>query len=325
MSWDTILGQDHAIQLLQSRLKNDQTACAYLLIGPDGVGKRQVAEIMCRAIICEQKSIKPCGECARCRQVDRGTHPDVHRLIPAGSAEKIGIQEVRQLISRINLKPFGASAQVVIIEAAHRMTIEAANSLLKSLEEPSKYTTYLLLTEQLSQCLPTIVSRCQRINFHRLSAKNLEKILIQKHDCNAEIASTVSLLARGSASRALHYMEHWKDRNALTKRLASGKSIDWIKQPLPDTRQGVVELLDDMVEWLRDLAVTSAIGLKDLIHGGQEKALELQAHKVDPDRCVDAAIELLKIRNSIEHYVNPRLAATLARECWLSLVKSVEG
>lgn len=322
MMWKEILGQDHAVQYLQSRLENDNSSGSYLLVGPDGVGKRQVAEMMCRSIICERKNNEPCGECIRCHQVDRGTHPDVHRLIAAGSAEKIGIQEVRQLISRVSLKPFSAAAQVVIIEAAHRMTIEAANGLLKSLEEPSKYTTYLLLTEQLSQCLPTIISRCQRINCHRLSAKNLEKILIQKNGCNAEIASPISFLARGSAARALHLMEHWKDRDAVTSRLASGKAIDWIRQPLPDSRQGVVQLLDDMVDWLRDLAVTSAIGPINLIHQGQAKALELQARKVDSDRCVDTAIELLKIRNSIERYVSPRLAATLAREHWLSLVNT---
>ena len=319
MSWDAIVGQDVAKQQLQTHLASGRVANGYLLAGPDGVGKRQLALEMAKALNCTAEEARPCDACRTCVQIAKGTHPDVHLLSPGGASEQIRIETIRHLLGRLALAPFNARFQVAIIEGAERLTEEAANALLKALEEPSAHGRFLLTTARLSDCLPTIISRCQLLRCRPLPVELITQLVASRQPAVGTSAAAVARLSGGSASQALALAGRWEAHQHLQARLASEQTTDWLTQPLPESRQEVAQLIDGMMSWLRDIAVSASAG-GPVAHVAQERAIRRQAQSVDLDRCVDTVVELVALRESLEQFVSPRLVATLAREKWLTLM-----
>ena len=168
MSWSTIHGQEYAVSVLRSHLASGRVPPAYLFIGPEGVGKRMAAMTWARALNCEHGAAQVCAgtPCRSCKKIESGAHPDVHVLEPEGASASIRIDAVQTLLEQVALSPFFGRSHVVVIDGADRLTDDAANCLLKTLEEPTARTRFALLTSQPTRCLPTIVSRCQQIRFH---------------------------------------------------------------------------------------------------------------------------------------------------------------
>ena len=321
MAWDDILGHEFAKRLFQTHLASGQVPSAYLLAGPEGVGKRRLAFEMAKALNCAASGSRPCEACPPCIQIGRGTHPDTHAIIPGGASDHIRIDEVRRLISRIALRPYSASVQVAVIDGAERLTEEAANSLLKALEEPPLHTRFLLLTSRLSQCLPTIISRCQLIRCEALPAEAVRRILIEGQGCDPQIAEAIARLSQGSASCAIDLAGRWTEYQTILARFASEGSAPWLEQSLPETREDVMQLLDGMMGWLRDLAVAATANPAWVAHALHESSLRHQAEAIDVDRCLAIAFELITLRESMDQFVSPRLVAALAREKWISLIQ----
>lgn len=319
MAWENILGQEFVKRLWQTHLSTGQVTGAYLLAGPDGVGKRRLALELAKALNCTASQTKPCDACPTCGQINRGTHPDVHVVLASGASDQIKIDQIRHIIGRIALRPFSAALQVVIIDGAERLTEEAANSLLKALEEPSARTRFVLTTTRLSDCLPTIISRCQLIRCQPLAHEVVRRILIEHHEISPDVAEAVTRLSDGSVSRALELATRWAAYERLMAKFADEKDPSWLAQPLPETRQEVVQLLDGMMVWLRDLSVTAVAEPGAAIQTVHDTSLRRQAKHLDLDRCLETASELVALRESVEQFVSPRLVAALAREKWLSL------
>jgi DNA polymerase III subunit delta' len=263
MAWSEIPGQELAKRIFRTHLSSGQIAQAYLLAGPEGTGKRALALEMAKTLVCHKAQGEPCGVCQSCGQVDRRTHPDVHTVASGEEAEAIKIQDIRMILERTSLRPFSSRLQAAVILGAEKLTEEAANSLLKSLEEPNSYTRFLLTTGHLGQCLPTIVSRCQVIRC--------------PSPPGAEMSGIADVL-RGQLERS---------------------PVEWALTSLPEKRQDVIQLVDSMVLRIREDAPS---------HGPEMV-----------ERWVDTAFELIALRDSVERFVNPKLAAHLAREKWLSL------
>lgn len=322
MAWNDILGHDFVKHLWQSHLAYGTVANAYLLAGPSGVGKRRLALEMAKALNCAGLGQRPCDTCASCQQIQRHVHPDVHVIVPGGASEQIKIEDIRRLLGRIALRPFSATLQVVILDGAERLTEEAANSLLKALEEPPAHARFLLLTTQLSGCLPTIVSRCQLIRCHPLSADIVQHVLVEAHRVEPQVAQAVARLCQGSASQALALASRWNTYQQIVADLAGKDRAVWLAPAPAQTRQEVIELLDGMMRWLRDVAVAATTDAGHLVHAQHEPVLRRQAAAVDVDRCVSTALELWQLRESLEQFVSPRLVVALAREKWLSLIEA---
>ena len=320
MSWDDVLGQDLAKRMVSAHLAAGKAAGAYLFAGPEGVGKRRIALELAKALNCPSNVSQPCDACVTCQQLTKGTHPDVHRVAPSGASNQIKIDDVRHVLGRIALRPYSARVQVAILENVERMTEEAANSLLKSLEEPTAFTCFLLTTDRLSHCLPTIVSRCQIIRCQALPAETIQRILMDRHDIGPHIAGATARLAHGSVSRAIELAGRWTTYERLLNRLADPTPTRWMETPLPESRQDVVQLLDGMTTWLRDLAAAATGDPAALAHATQERSLRAQTTRVDVDRCLETAFDLISLRESVEQFVSPRLVASLAREKWLALI-----
>ena len=320
MSWNAIQGQALTVRILQDHLADGTVANAYLFVGQDGIGKRLLAREMAKALNCTSDGPRPCDACAACGQIARGTHPDIHWIGPEGAAGLLRIDDVRRVLGRVALRPFSARVQVVIIDPAQRLTEEAANSLLKTLEEPPATAKFLLLTPQVSHCLPTVVSRCQVLHCRRLSPELVRTILLAAKACEEAAADTIARLSGGSASRALELAEGWAAHHALLRRFSDDRAAAWLEGPLPETRDQTQQLLKGMLAWLRDVAVAAAAPDR-IVHRDAGDALARQARQVDPARCIETALELVALTDSLEQYASPRLVATLAREHWLSLME----
>ena len=304
MAWTDILGHDSAKQLLQANLADGTVAHAYLLAGPDGVGKRQLALEMVRTLMGPARG---------------SVQPDLHLIAPSGASNQIKIEDIRTLLGRVALRPFNAAFQVAFIDGVDRLTDEAANSLLKALEEPSKYTKFLLITSRLSFCLPTIVSRCQLVQCSALSPEVITRLLMERHACDASVAESVSRLACGSLSRAADLAGRWTAYQRLCERLADAHPTTWLEQPLPESREAVAQLLEAMIAWLRDVSV-AAVDRARIAHAAHAAALSRQAASIDIEHCADTALALHALRESLDQFISPRLVASLAREHWFGLI-----
>lgn len=319
MAWGDVVGQDTAKHLLRAHLETGRPASAWLLAGPEGVGKRRLAREFAKTLMCQGAGAeRPCADCPSCAQVGRGLHPDLHVIEPEEESGAIKIGTVRMLLGRIALRPFNASVQVVVLEEADRLLEEAGNALLKSLEEPSARTRFVLTTSRLSYCLPTLVSRCQVVRCERLTTEAVQAIL-ESDGHEPRIAEAAARLAAGSAGRAGRLARRWAEHEQILARLSVPSLGAWTQGPALEGRADVLEVLEALITWLRDLAVVALAEAGPVQYADRRAALRQQARRVDPDRCLETAFELLALREALEQAGNPRLIAAMARERWLSL------
>jgi len=319
MAWADILGQPFAVRILQAHVTRDCVPPAYLLIGPEGVGKSLVADEFAKALNCERRPDGPCDACPSCRRIARGAHPDVHHIEPDGAT--LGIEPVRALLARLALRPYMGRMQVAIIDAADRLTEEAANSLLKTLEEPATWTRFVLITSQLTHCLPTIVSRCQQVRFQRLTAATVEQLLVARDVCKADIAKTVAPLAQGSLAIAAQLAAQWQRYADMLDQFAVDQSAPWLAWKHPADRQGLTPWLACAMAWLRDVAVTAVGHAPQIQRPEAVAAIRRHASTLDLDRCLDTGMRVAALHESLEQSSSARLVATMLREHWLNLLE----
>src|SRR5512136_929842 len=163
----SIVGHQWAIDLLSRQLAQGQVGHAYLFTGPPQVGKGTLARWFAQALLCQSEGSRPCEACPACRQVAAGTHPDVRPLnleVQPGERRTLGIEAIREMRSGMAERPFSGQRKVYLIEDAETMTQDAANALLKTLEEPPSFVVLLLVALSDHMLLPTVVSRCQLVS-----------------------------------------------------------------------------------------------------------------------------------------------------------------
>jgi DNA polymerase-3 subunit gamma/tau len=200
-TFDEVVGQEHVTTTLKNAIKRGRISHAYLFAGSRGVGKTTTARILAEALNCESgPTPTPCGKCNSCREIANSASVDVYEI---DGASNRGIDEVRSLRESVRYAPSRGRYKIYIIDEVHMLTTEAFNALLKTLEEPPKHVVFIFATTQPNKVVPTIVSRCQRFDFRRLSEKDIlsriefitgsEKITIDK-----EAAVLIARRADGS-------------------------------------------------------------------------------------------------------------------------------
>ncbi len=292
MLFENMIGQRLAVGLIKRAIEEKRFAHAYLFIGPDGAGKSFLAKAFAKALNCDKAGAGPCGECVSCGKVETKNHPDVgwftykigkkrsdktgekrsdvndgwirpNSLDPDKKAPYVNIDMIRFLQQAMSFKPYEGRTKVYVIDGADNMTEEAANCLLKSLEEPPKDTVIILLASNISMLLPTIVSRCQKVMFYPLDEDSVKKELMEKYGLDEKKAACVSRFGEGSLGKAIETLKE----DALAKR---DKVVDEFISPKPlgyedawlyeEPRDKVNDILSTLAVYFRDLLVFNLSG-----------------------------------------------------------------
>lgn len=247
--WKTI-GQQHSINLLEKALKANSIAHAYLLLGTEHIGKNTLAYDFAMAINCQGENV-PCGQCISCQRILRNNHADIIYISPGSALDKnsseqthkkeIGIEDIRKLQQLASLPPYEGKYKVFIIDGADFLSNEAANCILKTLEEPSPRIVMILLAVDKKNVLPTIISRCQQIQFKPLTAATIEDFLLKQPKVDYKKARLVARLSRGCLGIAISAME---DENFSLYRDTTINELVSLIYSNPDERFSFVGNLD---------------------------------------------------------------------------------
>ena len=208
-SFETVVGQRHIIQTLQNAIKQKKMSHAYLFCGPRGTGKTTVAKLLAKSVNCINVEQAPCNQCEHCLTIQNGTHPDV---IEIDAASNNGVDEIRDLIEKVQYAPLQGKYKVYIVDEVHMLSQGAFNALLKTLEEPPAHVIFILATTEPHKVLPTIISRCQRYDFVRVNRfdiqMRIEEVLkAEKIEYEEEAVRLISQLADGGVRDALSILE----------------------------------------------------------------------------------------------------------------------
>jgi DNA polymerase-3 subunit delta' len=260
------------VVLLQRGLERDSLSHAYLFVGPAHVGKMTLALNLAQALNCEEKE-RPCGNCDSCRKIMAGNHSDVQvvrlfkdeKSAEGKSKTEIGIEQIKELQHAASLPPFEGKYKIFIVEGAEFLSSEAANRLLKTLEEPVGKVVFVLLTGNDRRLFPTVVSRCQRIELMPMPAEEIEVALVSRRQVEPERAKLLARLSHGCLGWAMAAAEDGglvQQRDEKLDRLLDAVGTDLegrfayagqLAGQFSQNREAVQGVLDMWLDWWRDL------------------------------------------------------------------------
>ncbi|BCJ87437.1 DNA polymerase III subunit delta' [Effusibacillus dendaii] len=307
--------ESFSIQLLKQILTSGRLAHAYLFTGPDEMGMKAAALYFAKGIFCMAQNLeRPCGQCSNCRRIENGNYPDLVVLEPDGPSIKI--QQVREIQKSFALKAMEGNRKVYIITRADLMTVEAANALLKFLEEPSTPITAILLSNRKESMLPTIVSRCQFVPFFRMPVETIQQILqaegisVGKAKLAASIRQTVD-----SAKQLTAYDRFAEIANLVIQlteeiHLKRGNPLFLIQDKIikPDwSPEDVETFLDCLAWWYRDLLLAKLDITDGLVYENQHTRIQSQAALYDSEHLAQMVEVVLLAKKRLQSQANRQL------------------
>lgn len=313
MPFADIVGHDRNVEVLQRTLRNGKTAHSYLFEGVVGCGRRKTALTLIQALFCTTSTNDACGTCPSCRKVDGGNHPDIQLIAPLPDKRDISIDQLRELQYSLSLRPYEAPRKACIIDPAERMSIAAANSLLKTLEEPPGNALIILLTENAGMLLSTVRSRCQLFRFAPLSPEHVISLLVRS-GMPSEAATLVAPMANGSLQRARELDDETltQRREAVLSRV-NKLSLNQIAtvfdavEELGGNRDTTIELLDLLLSFFRD-AVHLGSGNPDIVNTPVRSSIETIAGRYHLHRNLELLERIYETRKAVQRNANPKLA-----------------
>lgn len=294
MSFNSILGNRRAKSILSRSLRRQRLPNSLLFTGPEGVGKEDAALVVAKALNCLKLNDDACEECASCRAVNRRSFPDVLVVEPENDSHRI--ERMRMLKSSAYLRPMVGKKRVYIISEAEKMKEEAANSLLKILEEPPPFTCIILLASNPYLILPTIQSRCQMLPFFPVNKEEIEEMLVEK-GYREDRARIVSHFVDGSLKQALSLdwdelqekrQKGWTVFLSLLKKEKTSFSFrDQMSSRSPD-KQDLAEMFEILSSFCRDVVLIKGGGdMRHFLNQDYGAKMEEAAAFTDLDRTLD--------------------------------------
>ena len=264
-SFSEIVGHEQIKEHLQVAIRDKKPFHAYIFQGDVGVGKETMARTFAAGLQCQSEESRPCKDCVSCRQIESGNQPDV--VWVTREKASLGVEEIRQqLCNTMDIKPFSSPYKIYIVQEAEKMTAEAQNALLKTIEEPPEYGVVLLLTSNISELLPTIQSRCLTLEFRPLSTATVENFLTTQCQVPDYLAKASAAFAQGNLGKAVRYAkseEFIERKDQILSLLRRVKDMDLtemltIIKDLGTRKEEMRDYIDLMALWYRDVLVFKA-------------------------------------------------------------------
>lgn len=318
MPFKDIVGQERVIKILTKSLKEDKVSSSYIFVGSEGTGKKLTAIEFTKTINCLNlnKNLEACEGCQSCNEISNQCSPDLKIIEPTKSSIKI--EQIREMRKEIGLKPFKNKKKIYIIDKAEKMTLEASNCLLKTIEEPPYYTIIILVCSKIDPILPTIVSRCQIVNFGLISSYKIKEFLLNKNiNLEKEKAEIISKLAQGSIGSALkllsdkeYFIRREKALNCLSA-ISPGKYSDDIfanVEKVVYEKDRIEEILEMIKLWYRDILIIKSTGdQKYIVNCDKLEILDEKSQIYSQVILIDILDYLEQIEEYLEKNVNTRL------------------
>lgn len=313
-----VIGQDRIISVLDYSLRSNTIAHAYLLTGPRHVGKGTLALDLAQALNCEGPQV-PCGECRSCLRIMEGKHADV-TVLGLGSRTEIGIDDIRGLQRLANLPPYEGKCKVFIIDDAEYLSTEAANALLKVLEEPPQMVVWLLLASDEERLLPTIVSRCQSLELKPIPPKQVQETLVHSYGVAPDKAKLLAHLCHGCLGWALSALADdaiLEQRSQRITRLSSllttslGQRFAYAQElgaQFGQNRRAATEIEEIWLDWWRDLLLIKGGCREAVVNKDCEIAMEEQAAMLSLPDIKGFLARLCSFEEELSKNANARLA-----------------
>lgn len=315
-----IIGQDHIKKQFQGAIAGKTVSHAYLINGETRSGKEFIAKIFAKTLLCEKGEVEPCGQCHSCIQAEGRNHPDII-FVAHEKPNVIGVDDIRLGINEtVMIKPYASRYKVYIMEEADKMTVQAQNALLKTLEEPPEYAVFILLTSSTDMMLSTILSRCITLNMKPVRDSDMRKYLMTQLGVPEYRAEICIAFARGNVGRAkaLASSEDFdkirKEALSLLKNIYDmeiSEVMDALKR-IKDYGFDIADYLDIMSVWYRDVLLFKAThDMNHLIFKDEIQSINKVAARADYEgiETVTRALETAKKR--IESNVSMELAMEL--------------
>ena len=242
------------VERFRSLMGRERLAHAYLLIGPEGSGKVETAFAVAKLVNCEALAKSFCGKCSSCLKIDGGNHPDV-LMFDQGEDQSIKIHKIRELIQRVQLRPYEAKKKVVILKDMDLLTTEGANALLKTLEEPAASSLLLLTTANPERVMETVKSRCHAVHFFGLSRHELSGRLQKEAKMPAQEADVMSGFSEGCYGKACRLQEEdfIRRKNELINKFLFDSADEALLKFVLSDREMTKETLDILLFCFKDL------------------------------------------------------------------------
>ena len=347
-TFDDLVGQTHVSRTLKNAVAQNRLAHAYLFVGPRGVGKTSTARILAKSLNCVKgPTVTPCGECDNCREIAAGNSLDV---IEIDGASNNSVEDVRQLRENVRYAPANGRYKIYLIDEVHMLSAAAFNALLKTLEEPPQHVKFIFATTEPQKVLPTILSRCQRFDLHRIPANLISQHLqfIARKEKIALEPAAAHAIARGaegglrdaesmldqlvafcgdkiSESDVLSVFGFTSEQTVadLTERILRGKTpeaIDLLHQQ-SESGKDMMRLMSDLIAYLRDLLVFKAKpdALKEDVDPDAQKSLAAHAELIATDRLLELIDQFAAAEGRMKWAPNKKLHFEVA------IIKAIQG
>ena len=309
--------QELAEKLIKSAWENKKLASAYLFFGPSGTGRLFMARRLAKTVNCQAHSYPPCLVCPSCKRIENDNHPDVHYFGKENSSF-IKIEQIHQMQREINLSPFEARCKVFIILNAEDLTPEAANSLLKILEEPPADSLIILIASDLRRIFPTIISRCQKIRFNPGDPREVENILNREYQIDPALSHFLAFAFEGRLGEALKFKDHniLSEKNQIIRYFITNPDLLFNKFDFKD-KERLSWILRILIICVRDIYLLKVGATKsELINqdiSNQLFALTKNFSFTELDRILT---ELTNNLENVRQNINPRLLIDNLRMLW---------
>jgi DNA polymerase-3 subunit gamma/tau len=346
-TFDDLVGQTHVSRTLKNAVEQNRLAHAYLFVGPRGVGKTSTARILAKALNCAKgPTVTPCGVCDNCKEIAAGNSLDV---IEIDGASNNSVEDVRQLRDNVRYAPAKGRYKIYLIDEVHMLSSAAFNALLKTLEEPPPHVKFIFATTEPQKVLPTILSRCQRFDLHRIAANLIAQhlqLIAKKEKITLEPAAAASI-ARG-AEGGLRDAESMLDQlvafcgdkvaeadvlnvfgftsqqtvASFTEKILRGATADAVQLLHDQSEAGkdMMKLMSDLISYLRDLLVfkVKPDALSEDVDLEEQKSLAAQAQSIAPDRLLELIDQFAEAEGRMKWAPNKKLHFEVA------LIKAIQ-